>query len=452
MRKFMKILFLVTSICWFSYSQSAFEGHSGIYYLGTADVPIKSNVFTLDDITGVVVRFRWEKVEPKPGEFDWSFIDQEITKAKSAGKRVSLQPLSVPAWMHKDLEAQAYYYIDKNENHSTFGKVLSDVIPWDEVYIARVKMLLEKLAEKYANEETVSYINAIGGQFSRNLPDTIVTDTLLKTKQPFWKAFSYSADSLAIKINLMTDFYMDLFKKTPLWCSVDYVKFEQKATGKPSNYLASLYTTYGVANYPERFGLWREDISPCTPYETISSGSQWTIMKDNSCRTGAQMLWNVQDGPTRMNKCRTIDPNSKSLVLEAAIENGIKFGMRYIEIYGADIEDQDLKNEIKKGNSELILKGEDCSPVTTAVDLLEENSLLKIYPNPVESSFINIRITDDLLFKKFKSFKMYNVIGIQVLSGSSIIDPVTIPDTLRGHYIIVVDFEDKKIFKKIIIP
>ena len=40
-------------------------------------------------------------------------------------------------------------------------------------------------------------------------------------------------------------------------------------------------------------------------------------MKQNPCRTGAQMLWSVQDGPNRMNKCG-ITPNTEPVVLDSA--------------------------------------------------------------------------------------------------------------------------------------
>ena len=64
-------------------------------------------------------------------------------------------------------------------------------------------------------------------------------------------------------------------------------------------------------------------------------------MEQHKDRTGSQMLWSVQDGPNRMNKCGIL-PNTKQAVLDSAINNGMRLGMRYFEIYGADINDPAL--------------------------------------------------------------------------------------------------------------
>jgi hypothetical protein len=323
-----------------------FKGDGGVYYLGTADVPLSASVFQNQNISGIVVRFRWETVEPSPGIYNWSFIDGEIAKAKAVNKKVSLQPLGYPSWVVSQLGAAPYNYINKNTNHTTYGDTLKDVISWDPVYISRVNLLIQQLAAKYANDTTVAYCNLIAGQVSRGLPDTVITSNGPK---PFYQAFAYHADTLAAKMKSLLDAYMSLFPKTPLWNSVDYVSFENRASGRPINYLASQYVSYGVQKYPDRFGCWREDLSGCNPQQSISSSSHWYILQQNPVRTGAQMLWSVQDGPSRMNRCG-IAPSSKAAVLDSAVKNGLRLGMRYVEIYGADINDASLAVNIQQYN------------------------------------------------------------------------------------------------------
>lgn len=353
-------LFLILLFISFN-ANAQFAGNSGVYYLGSAGTPIPAPAFTNPGISGIVVRFRWGDLETSPGIFNWAFIDGEIAKAVSNNKKVSLQPLAVPDWMGA-LGAEQYYYIDENTFHSTYGQVVSDVLPWDTIYVNRYKILLQNLAGKYAANTTVSYVNTVGGAFSRNLPDTVITDTVLFTKEPFWTAYNYNADSLSSLVNEMTDYYMNLFPATPLWCSVDYVRFEQNASGRLPNYLASVYTSYGISHYPERFGLWREDISGCNPQPTIPAGSQWHIMQQNPCRTGAQMLWNVQDGPARMNRCGIL-PNSKTVVLDSAVNKALNLAMRYLEIYAADITDVSLASSIQQANTKLINQQTSCTSV-----------------------------------------------------------------------------------------
>ena len=288
-------LFLILCLLISINTEAQFTGESGVYYLGTANIPISITNYSNPNINGVVVRFTWDVLEPTPNNFNWTFIDGEITKAITYNKKISLQPLGVPHWLDS-IGVQQYYYIDKNTAHSTYGHIVSNVLPWDSIYVSRYKNLLQQLAVKYSSNHTVSYINAIGVAFSRGLPDTVLTDTTLLIKQPFWTAFNYNADTLGLLMNHITDYYMALFPSTPLWCSVDYVLFQPNATGQARNYLATIYCNYGITNYSDRFGLFREDISACNPPSSVSSGSQWYIMQQNHCRTGAQMLWSVQDG------------------------------------------------------------------------------------------------------------------------------------------------------------
>ncbi|GEM_PF-2469305 len=363
-------------------SFSQFKGASGVYYLGSADIAIPVSKYSNPSISGLVCRFKWESCEPTPGTFNWSYIDGEIQKAKTARKKISLQALAIPAWMKDIPNVQHYYSIDNNQYHSTFGKIIMDVIPWNSAYLDRVKLLLQQLSVKYSNDTTVAYINAIGGQISRGLPDTVLIDTILKTKVAFWKAFPYNADNVANAMLPVIDYYMNLFPKTALWCSVDYVSFEPKASGKTPNYLASLYCNYGITNYPDRFGLWREDIAGCTIYPALS-GSQWRIMQNYPERTGGQMLWSVQDGPTRMNKCG-ITPNTKQEVLDSAVNKGLTYGMRYVEIYGADIDDSSLSSSIQVANNKLIEHGEQLN--STGIESVKTSSI-NIFPNPAKDYF-----------------------------------------------------------------
>jgi hypothetical protein len=291
----------------------------------------------------VVLKATWDKLEPTPGNFDFTFLDGEIVKCKANNKKASIQVLGYPAWMITTSGAASYRYIDLNVNHSTYLDTLKEVVSFDNIYLSKISNLITKLAENYASDTTVSYFNLVAGQISRGLPDSIVTNT---GKKAFWKEYAYNADTVVSKMKPILDLYMTKFPKTPLWNSVDYVTFETKASGKTINYLASQYVAYGVSKYSDRFGCFREDIAGCNPSPTYSSGSQWAIMAQNTSRTGAQMLWNVQDGPAfRMNKCGIL-PNTKQAVLDSAVNKALTFGMRYLEIYSADVVDPTLSGRM----------------------------------------------------------------------------------------------------------
>lgn len=418
--------------CNSSFCQVSFTGHSGVYYLGTANIPVPQSVFANPDISGVVVRFRWGDTETTPGNFNWAFVDGEIEKAVSANKKISLQPLGKPDWL-KDIGVLTYSYTDKNTYHQTYGEILQDVITWDKIYIDRFKIFFQNLAAKYAGNTTVSYVNSIGGFFSRNLPDTVVVDTVTMERKTFWTAFPYNADTLARIMNKMTDYYMSLFPSTPLWCSVDYVKFEQRASGKPINYLASLYTNYGISNYPDRFGLFREDISGCNPPLPVAASSHWYIMQQNPCRAGAQMLWSVQDGPARMNKCG-ITPNTKSVVLDSAVNKALFLGMRYLEIYGADISDNTLTSSIQRANNLLRSEGTECISPTSVISASREQPGIRTFPNPA-GNLLNVII--DAPVDEFSGLEIINSSGLVVIRDMiSCRGEVNISSLTPGFYLI----------------
>ncbi|MFA5834526.1 MAG: T9SS type A sorting domain-containing protein [Bacteroidota bacterium] len=306
----------------------------GLYTLGTSDKPTPENLVNLPFIDGVVIRTKWEIVEKQPGQFDWSYIDSEVKNAKKFGKKSVIQILGSPVWIRDSLGAQVYFYLDQNEYHPTFGDTLFDYVPWDNIYLQRVTNVITALGAKYAADTNIASINAVSGSISRNLPEKIADG------RNFWEVYHYNPDTLVAKLCKVLDHYMIAFPHTPLWSSMDYVSFETKATGKSRNYVCGEYAKYGVAKYPDRFGLWREDISGCTVYPP-NSGSQWSVMNTYPERTGAQMLWHVQDGPARMNQCGISD-STKAGVMKAALEKGRKFGMRYFEVYGSDVKDTSL--------------------------------------------------------------------------------------------------------------
>jgi len=444
--KIMK-LFYTAIIIFFSFltsfGQTSFIGHSGVYYLGTANIPISSASYSNPNINGVVIRFNWNDVETSPGVFNWTYVDAEIAKAVTYGKKVSLQPLGEPNWM-AGLGVQQYYYVDNNIYHTTYGQVVSNSIVWDTIYVMRFQNLLQAMATKYANNTTVSYINTVGGSFSRGLPTTVVTDTTTLSTAPFYTTFPYNADTLATLINVQIDYYMSLFPNTPLWCSVDYVPFEVQASGHARNYLATLYTNHGIANYPSRFGLWREDIAGCNPQTPINSGSQWYIMEQNSCRTGAQMLWNVQDGPARMNQCG-LTPNTKQFVLDAAIQKGLSLGMRYLEIYGIDIQDASLSANILQANTSLIAQGDSCNALGIESNELEKG--IEIYPNPTSGILkINFKNSTDK-----SEIEIFNSIGQNVFKNNiSNQTEINISTFSNGIYLMKIKNGQNVVTKKII--
>ncbi|MFM7711144.1 MAG: T9SS type A sorting domain-containing protein, partial [Ferruginibacter sp.] len=226
--------------------------------------------------------------------------------------------------------------------------------------------------------------------------------------------------------------------------------------GQPINYLASIYCNYGITNYSDRFGLFREDISGCNPnLSNIANTSHWYIMKQNPCRTGAQMLWSVQDGPLRMNRCGIL-PNTKSMVLDSAVNKGLALSMRYLEIYGSDISDATLTSSIQQANNKLIVKGISCGSSVVPVKLIyfngscQNNSVVLNWAtaSEINNAYFNIERSLDGVSWKLVGKKM------SATNGSSTNNYTFIDDTIQedNYYYRLrqVDVDGKSVFSNII--
>ncbi|MFM8349481.1 MAG: T9SS type A sorting domain-containing protein, partial [Actinomycetales bacterium] len=162
----------------------------------------------------------------------------------------------------------------------------------------------------------------------------------------------------------------------------------------------------------------------------IATTSHWYLMQQNPCRTGAQMLWSVQDGPSRMNQCGIL-PNTKAMVLDSAVNKGLALGMRYLEIYGSDITDVSLNSTIQQANNDLIAEGLSCQSITVLNENKSEN-IFSIFPNPA-----NNYLTIHFEHNHGTQVQILNSLGILVkeffMSEPSKIDTSDLP---KGLYLI----------------
>jgi hypothetical protein len=323
---------------------TTFQGHPGIFVLGQVDVPMPTSEYAKAFVAGAAVRTTWQSIEPTPGNYVWSFLDTEVKNAREANKKISISVLGNPDW----LEAQGvpmYEFIDIKPTSSTFGQTLKAPITWSNEFVNKLSGLVNALAAKYANDTTVAYINAISGKMNNNLPATVASG------ENFWTATNYNPDTLLTKMNKILDVYMEAFPKTPSWNSVENVSFEKAASGKEGNYVITGFAEYGAKTYPDRFGVWREDLSGCTNITTTTG--HWGVVTSHPFRNGAQMLWNVQDGPDfRMNNCGNLTA-IKDSVLKAAFDVGTSIKMRYAEVYKVDVDDESLVLVLQAGSDAL---------------------------------------------------------------------------------------------------
>jgi hypothetical protein len=296
----------------------------GVYSLTQVNGSQDASVYQNPAVAGIALRPTWGILEPQDGQFDWSYLDQQIQEAKNASKRVSIYVHEAPDWVYAD-GAQAFSFLDANTP-------VRMPVPWDPVFQQKWIEFIHAFGARYSGETTIAY--------TRGSTESVTNGWGMPTADSAgrsWATYGYSPQRLLQAMEPIVDAFLTSFPQTDHWAEVGGIKFESALSGQPEVFVAEQIASYGFSKY-SHFGVWRENLSGCTP---DPPSGQWVVPFAHPGRDGAQMLWNVQDGPTRMNKCG-ISPNDKQTVLMAAIKTGIAYGMPYLEIYQVDILDPSL--------------------------------------------------------------------------------------------------------------
>ena len=98
--------------------------------------------------------FSWAKLEPREGEYDFSFLDEIIEKVAAAGGKVILATPSGarPRWMAEKYPEVLRVLPDGNREHF---RARHNHCPTSAVYRQKVAAINRKLAERYGNNDTV---------------------------------------------------------------------------------------------------------------------------------------------------------------------------------------------------------------------------------------------------------------------------------------------------------
>jgi hypothetical protein len=134
----------------------------GVYALTEADTvghprsaQLASNhCWTNTNISGVVLRTNWAKVEPAEGQYDWSYLDEGVALAGSNQKPVSITivaGLNSPSWIYK-VGAKPFHITGLGDMPQ----------PWDPIFQQYWSAFVAAFAAKYNTNEWVSYVT-MGG-------------------------------------------------------------------------------------------------------------------------------------------------------------------------------------------------------------------------------------------------------------------------------------------------
>ena len=174
---------------------------------GNGNGSVIPEVAQLDHVDGVLVRLEWGTLEPSPGVYDWSLLDEQIARAEQYGIKVSLAVVNgsaAPSWLSA-LGVEMFSF--------QFGTETREMpVPWDSTFQSRWTQFIADLGARYANEDTISLVYATNSSrngFEMQLPFT-------PTDQVNWANAGYSDALYAQSWTDAIDAFVDAFPNHPV--------------------------------------------------------------------------------------------------------------------------------------------------------------------------------------------------------------------------------------------
>jgi hypothetical protein len=170
-------------------------------------------------LAGALVVLGWSQVEPRPGAFDWSAIDQAATLWAARGKRIAIRVQTfnphhegIPAWLPA---MGARTIIDGDGNTAPLF--------WDPLYLARLQLMVNALAARYDGDPRVLWVQAAVGLYGETKVDVFHVDPSHDPPQrrQAWFDAGYTDSLWLTTMQHIVGDYLSAFHHTPLVTAVE---------------------------------------------------------------------------------------------------------------------------------------------------------------------------------------------------------------------------------------
>lgn len=266
-------------------------------------------------VDGFLVRIAWSDVETSPSVFDWTLLDGQLQLCQQAGKKVALaivQGPGTPAWL-SGLGAATLTY-------SFSGRSQTIAVPWDPIYLQRWQQFVAALGARYAADTTIALVHVTHATHNG------FEMQLAPAEQQTYVGAGYTDAVYAQSWDTVISAFAAAFPNHPLDMDLHPIF--------GSDAVAGATVTSGLAAAPGRFGAF---------------GGWWSVNNAQNAYPGMQALFeataatsftNVQNvgswvtTPTRY--------GSSLATYEAAYDLALQSGIRYLEVWNADLLDPGL--------------------------------------------------------------------------------------------------------------
>lgn len=210
----------------------------------------------VDDVAGVQVTVSWAQLEPRPGEFNWSPVEEVLARYAAIDKQVAFMVATVggkmstdsqlrkgrgradpdleldndctPAWFFKLPDAKRVGDIETSK-----GKLPPYPLYWDPVYQRRLELFIAEFARRFDGDPRIEFIRMGGWQTGTNEPSFYggasnymkeqlerEGETIAGQRRPRLSADSRYADA----VRDLVDIWAKYFRKTRLAATIHVSK------------------------------------------------------------------------------------------------------------------------------------------------------------------------------------------------------------------------------------
>lgn len=262
------------------------------------DVKLRSSVWT-----GIVIRERWSRLSPLPGFYDWTFLDQQVARARRLEKRYILAIYTgnnAPAWLGVPLYKLAPY-------------------PWDQTMLEAHGDMVAELGNRYADDPYLVGVELSGptrgpdGSLEMMLADGL-------TRQ-----FGYSPQRMIASWIQCVDQYAAAFP----WCAL--ISDGGVAPGGRDATITQAVFDYLYAEYQGQANVSHCALKANTS-ETAVHHTLVVNMRRRGCRVGFEMI-----GPSRAGVNGENGPVSRfGGTFSEALEIADRAGAVWLKVYQGD--------------------------------------------------------------------------------------------------------------------
>jgi hypothetical protein len=282
-------------------------------------------------------------VNPSEDQYDWSYFDTEIAKAKNAGKKVLIRVQdggkSLPDWVRAASEAAGEPTFSFYETAAQGGGVVTEPVFWAPTLLAKKAKLVAAFGARYNSNPTVAIVTC---QFAGarnddwNVPHGTSVDGIPPTGSTGtsrWLAAGYTTAKMVAAGHRVVNNTMAAFPDKPVGLAIGRTSTTLDPEG--ADYVAQRVISDARAIWDNRMVATKNSISAKITPPSPPIGSFWRLLWDSQPEVGGQMLWfTYNDSTYRNNGGVPADPTT---VLENAVDLAHGYGLKYLEIYQADV-------------------------------------------------------------------------------------------------------------------